>query len=164
MPAGGVVLDVEQLYRDQAGAMVALARLLVDDHGTAEEVVQDAFAGLCLRLRRVGDPQDALAYLRRSVINGARSRLRRRRTERLHVRPHALDEASAEDLAMRGWDASEVARQLARLPRRQREVLVLRYSVGVSEQEIAVALGISRGSVKTHASRGLAALTQRMEA
>jgi RNA polymerase sigma factor (sigma-70 family) len=49
---------------------------------------------------------------------------------------------------------------LAELPRRQREVIALRYYVDLSEAEIAETLGISRGAVKSHASRGAASLRE----
>jgi RNA polymerase sigma factor (sigma-70 family) len=57
----------------------------------------------------------------------------------------------------------EVLRALAALPLRQREVLVLRHYLELSEAEIAAALGISRGAVKSHSSRGLAHLRTALE-
>ena len=155
-------LSVEDVYRAHAAGLVALARLLVDDLASAEEVVQDAFVGLLLRERRVGSPEDALAYVRAAVVNRSRSRLRRRRTERAHVVPEAVPDASAEAQALRLIEAQELRAQLATLPRRQREVVVLRYTAGLSEAQIAAALGISAGSVKTHASRALHALGSRL--
>jgi RNA polymerase sigma factor (sigma-70 family) len=61
-------------------------------------------------------------------------------------------------------DQQDVLDAMRSLPRRQRECLVLRYYLDLSESEIASTLGISNGSVKSHASRGLAALAKRLEA
>jgi RNA polymerase sigma-70 factor (sigma-E family) len=153
---------VTALFRAHAGGLRRLARLLVDDEATAEDVVQDAFLRLHRRWFRLREPDKALAYLRTSVLNGARSRLRRRRTERGY-RPTHEDQPSAERTVVAADDQRAVVEGLAGLPRRQREVLVLRYYLDLSEAEIAGALGISRGSVKSHASRGIAALAIRME-
>ena len=73
------------------------------------------------------------------------------------------DHASAEHGALEALEREDVIRALHRLPRRQREVLVLRYYVDLSEAQIADAIGISRGAVKSHASRGMAALRLSLE-
>jgi RNA polymerase sigma-70 factor (sigma-E family) len=155
---------VTALYRIHAAGLRRVASLLVDDRETAEDVVQDAFVKLHRRWLLLRDPDKALAYLRTSVVNGSRSRLRRRRTERAFVEPLAADHPSAEHTVLRAADLQAVGDGLAALPRRQREVLVLRYYLDLSEAEIAGSLGISRGSVKSHAARGIAALAARMEA
>jgi RNA polymerase sigma-70 factor (sigma-E family) len=155
---------VTALYRVHARGLRRLALLLVDDAESAEDVVQDAFVRLHRRWLVLRDPDKALAYLRTSVVNGSRSRLRRRRTERRFVPPAGDHHPSAEQTALRTADLRAVGDALAGLPRRQREVLVLRYYLDLSEAAIADALGISRGSVKSHASRGVAALASRMEA
>jgi RNA polymerase sigma-70 factor (sigma-E family) len=155
---------VTALYRVHAAGLRRVAVLLVDDPETAEDVVQDAFVRLHRRWLLLRDPDKALAYLRTSVVNGSRSRLRRRRTERGFV-PSVLDDhPSAEHTVLRTADLRAVGDGLAALPRRQREVLVLRYYLDLSEAEIADSLGISRGSVKSHAARGIASLAARMEA
>lgn len=144
--------------------LVRLARHLVDDPSDAEDVVMDAFAGLSRRWRHVRRTDEAFFYLRASVVNGARSRLRRVRVARLR-RPTQVerDAAPAEQLAMIHLEHDAVVRALRGLPRRQREVLVLRYYDEASEAEIADTLGIGLGSVKAHASRGLHALAERLE-
>lgn len=151
------------LYHAHRLSMVRLAILLVDDLGSAEEVVQDAFAALHQRWDRLHDVNAALGYLRMSVVNGARSMLRRRRTARLYVVPREPDHVSAESEVMLAAEHAEVVDALRRLPQRQREVLVLRYWSELSEAEIAEALGISRGTVKSTASRGMAALAGLLE-
>ena len=144
--------------------LVRLARHLVDDPSDAEDVVMDAFTGLSRRWRQVRRTDDAFFYLRASVVNGCRSRRRRVRVARLR-RPTQMerDSAPAEQLAMIHLEHDDVVRALRDLPRRQREVLVLRYYDEASEAEIAETLGIGLGSVKTHASRGLHALAERLE-
>ncbi|MFE5213871.1 MULTISPECIES: RNA polymerase sigma factor [unclassified Streptomyces] len=156
--------DIEELYHHRRLSLVRLALLLVDDLPTAEDVVQDAFTALFRRhggrLASLDDPE---AYLRTSVVNGARSVLRRRRTVRAHV-PHAEGHAPApEEDVLLHEDHREVLAALRTLTRRQREVLVLRYWSYLTEADIAATLGLSRGAVKSTASRALDALGRRLE-
>jgi RNA polymerase sigma-70 factor (sigma-E family) len=154
---------VEDLYRGHALRLTRMALLLVGDKPTAEDVVQEAFLGLFRGLGRLSDPGRAEAYLRISVLNGCRSVLRARRRARL-LRGAAAEYPavwSAESAALAGEDRREVLRAVARLPRRQREVLVLRYFAGLSDSEIAADLGVSRGTVVSTASRALAALARK---
>ena len=157
-PAGPRTL--EDLYREHRMRFVRLAILLVDDPATAEDVVQEAFTGLHRHWSRLRDENAALGYLRTAVVNGSRSVLRRRRTAREYTPPHTADARSAESLAMLSAEHQAVVSALSQLPRRQREVLVLRYYGGLSEAEIAEATGISRGTVKSTASRGLDAISK----
>jgi RNA polymerase sigma-70 factor (sigma-E family) len=158
---------VTQLYAVHYRSLVRLAALLLRDTGAAEEVTQDAFVamhGAWRRLRDRDDPDEALAYLRRSVVNGARSALRHRKVVEKHAPRPAPDGASAEHGALLAVEHAEVMAALRLLPERQREVLVLRYYLDLSEAGIADALGISRGAVKSHASRGIATLRRTLEA
>lgn len=150
------------LYRDHRMRMVRLAVLLVDDPSTAEDVVQEAFTGLHRHWAGLRDEAAAVAYLRTAVVNGSRSVLRRRRTARDYVPPHQVNARSAESLAMLSAEHQSVVDALGTLPPRQREVLVLRYYGGMSEAEIADATGISRGTVKSTASRALDAVQRAM--
>jgi RNA polymerase sigma-70 factor (sigma-E family) len=158
----GAPLTLSDLYRDHRMRMVRLAVLLVDDPSTAEDVVQEAFAGLHRHWSSLRDEAAAVGYLRTAVINGSRSVLRRRRTARDYVPPHQVNARSAESLAMLSAEHQAVVDALGTLPRRQREVLVLRYYGGLSEAEIAEATGISRGTVKSTASRALDAVARMM--
>lgn len=151
------------LFAAHYHSLLRLAVLLVDAP-TAEDVVQDAFARLYGRWSTLRDPENAVAYLRSCVLNGARSRLRRRKTAERHEVVPPADQPSAEDTALRHSEHDAVLAALDGLPKRQREVLVLRYYLDLAESEIAATLGISNGSVKQHASRGLAALTRVLEA
>jgi RNA polymerase sigma-70 factor (sigma-E family) len=150
------------LYRDHRMRMVRLAMLLVDDPATAEDVVQEAFTGLHRHWSGLRDEAAAVGYLRAAVVNGSRSVLRRRRTARDYVPPHQVNARSAESLAMLSAEHQAVVDALGMLPPRQREVLVLRYYGGMSEAEIADATGISRGTVKSTASRALDAVQRAM--
>lgn len=152
-------LTLADLYRDHRVRLVRLAVLLVDDPATAEDVVQEAFAGLHRNWTGLRDEAAAVGYLRTAVVNGSRSVLRRRRTAREYVPPHQANARSAESLAMLSAEHQAVVDALATLPPRQREVLVLRYYGGLSEAEIADATGISRGTVKSTASRALDAVS-----
>ena len=154
---------VTALFRAHYASLVRLAVLLVDDDGSAEDLVQDAFARLHRRWGRLRDEDAAYGYLRTCVVNGSRSRLRRLRTARRYVAPHSPDDPSPEGHAILREEHAAVRAALRELPARQREVLVLRYWSDLSEAEIAGTLGISRGAVKSHASRGLAALTRSLE-
>ena len=149
---------VEDLYAEHRLGLVRLAMLLVDDVQSAEDVVQDAFAAFVTKAPRLRDQNAALAYLRTSVVNGSRSALRRRRTARGYVPPREVDQPDPADRAVLSEEHREVLAALDRLAPRQREVLVLRYWSGLTEAEIADALGISKGAVKSTASRAMDAL------
>lgn len=160
-PAGADAA-VSDLYSEHRLGLTRLALLLTDDEASAQDVVQDAFLGLYAAWPRLRSPDRALAYLRSAVLNGSRSMLRRRRTARGYVPPHVPNARSAESLAMLDAGHREVVEALGRIGQRQREVLVLRYWADLSEGEIAVATGLSRGAVKSTASRGLVALHREM--
>jgi RNA polymerase sigma-70 factor (sigma-E family) len=149
---------IDDIYRSHRTGLVRLAILLVDDVASAEDVVQDAFAGLYRNWDQLRDAQAAIGYLRTAVVNGSRSMLRRRRTARAYVPPHHADARSAESMAMLSAEHQAVISALAELAPRQREILVLRYYGGLTETEIADATGLSTGTVKSTASRAVAKL------
>lgn len=155
-------VTLEDLYTQHRMRFVRLAILLVDEPATAEDVVQEAFAGLHRHWSGLRDTAAALGYLRTAVVNGSRSVLRRRKTARDYVPPHQANARSAESMAMLSAEHQSVVQALGKLPPRQREVLVLRYYGGLSEAEIADTVGVSRGTVKSTASRGLEALQRAM--
>jgi RNA polymerase sigma-70 factor (sigma-E family) len=159
-PAAGTVAT---LFRDHHGELVRLAVLMVGDLPTAEDVVQDVYASLHRRWSQIAAPGEVLPYVRAAVLNGCRSVLRRRGRARAAYRSADAGSAgagSAESEVILSEDRRQVLAALARLPRRRREVLVLRYYLGLSEAEIAAVLGISPGTVKSTAARGLAALAR----
>ncbi|GAB3204957.1 RNA polymerase sigma-70 factor, sigma-E family [Marinactinospora thermotolerans DSM 45154] len=154
---------VTQLYSAHYRPLVRLATLLVRDFATAEEVVQDAFVAMHGAWRRLRDPNKALSYLRQSVVNRARSVLRHRAVVEKHAPKGLPDAPSAEHGALGELERAEVVAALRRLPTRQREAIVLRYYGDLSEAQIADAMGISRGAVKSHTARGIAALRSVLE-
>jgi RNA polymerase sigma-70 factor (sigma-E family) len=155
-------LTLEDLYKTHRMRLIRLALLLVDEPATAEDVVQEAFTGLYRNWGNLRDAAAAVGYLRTAVVNGSRSVLRRRKTAREYTPPHVVNARSAESLAMLTAEHQSVVRALSHLPPRQREVLVLRYYGNLSESEIAEAAGISKGTVKSTASRALEALQKIM--
>jgi RNA polymerase sigma-70 factor (sigma-E family) len=148
---------LEELYAGHYTALVRLAVLLLRDQGLAEDVVQDSFVAVHRRWDRI-DPDKAPAYLRQTVVNRSRSALRHRAVTARHRPDPMPPAAAADDTLLRAERRATVLDALATLPVRQREVLALRYYLDLSEAEIADTLGISRGAVKSHASRGAAAL------
>jgi RNA polymerase sigma-70 factor (sigma-E family) len=154
---------VTALYAAHYRSLVRLAALLLRDVDAAEEIVQDAFVAMHGAWRRLRDPDKALAYLRQAVVNRSRSALRHRKVaERRQPQPMP-DAASAEYGALAALEHQAVLQALRRLPARQREALVLRYYLDLSEAEIAATMGVSRGAVKSHTSRGMATLRQQLE-
>ncbi len=169
IPPPGANLDagaIAALFRDHHAELVRLALLMVGDLPTAEDVVQDVFASLHRR-SRAHEVDAPLPYVRAAVLNGCRSVLRRRAiarrvgmTHRAGISDETTMLASAESEVILSEDRRQVLAALARLPRRRREVLVLRYYLGLSGAEIAAVLGISAGTVKSTAARALAALAR----
>jgi RNA polymerase sigma-70 factor (sigma-E family) len=152
-PAG---VDVAALYAVHRLGLVRLAVLLVDDVGSAEDVVHDAFIALHQHRDGLREPKAAIGYLRTTVVNNARSVLRKRQTVRRHLQEVRLFDAEpADSELMLAAEHQELLAAVRSLPQRQQEVLALRYWSDLSEAEIAETLGISRGAVKSNASRGM---------
>jgi RNA polymerase sigma-70 factor (sigma-E family) len=158
-----VLPDLRELYATERVRLVQLASLLLRDGSDAEEVVQEAFVAAHLRWHRLRDPDRAVAYLRSAVLNGARSRIRHRGVVAKTPVPKLAVVGSAEAEAVARDEHRQMIDALSALPTRQRECLVLRFYLDLSEAEIAATLDISAGSVKTHTHRGLAALAARLE-
>lgn len=155
--AGDARLEIADLFRAHYADLVRLAVLLVGDIARAEEVVQDAFLGLHRRRAPLDHPDRVVGYLRRSVVNGARSFHRRRRVAERHLAAAAV-EFGADVEALRRVQAAAIVDAVRELPARQRECIVLRHYAGLTDVEIADAIGVSVGSVKTHLHRARAAL------
>lgn len=152
--------QVEQLFREHYVGLVRLAVLFGLDEGGAEEAVQDAFVRF--RPERVSAGSE-LAYLRRSVINQVHGRHRRLALVRRH-RPEPTGTApAAEDEAARRRRDEQVLRAVQALPPQQQACIVLHYFAGLADREVAEALDISAGSVKTHLHRARASLRTTLE-
>jgi RNA polymerase sigma-70 factor (sigma-E family) len=164
-PAGSdadATCGVTALYQAHAVGLIRLAIVMLGERTAAEDVVQDAFFGLYRHWDRLTDPANALNYARSAVLNGCRNALRvRGRPGRLEA--VAVAGESAESAALVGEEHQEVLTAIRALPDRQREALVLRYYVDMSEEEIARAMGISRGTVKSTTSRAVAALARMLK-
>jgi RNA polymerase sigma-70 factor (sigma-E family) len=156
-------LAVIQLYSMHYSSLVRLAAMLVRDTQTAEEVVQDAFIAVHDGWDRLRDAEKALAYMRQAVVNRSRSVLRHRLVVEKNQQKPPPDMPSAEHGALALLERSAVVAALRDLPERQREAIVLRYYADLSEADIAAAMKISRGAVKSHTSRGMAALRAALE-
>ena len=154
---------VTELYSAHYRSLVRLAALLVRDLGTAEEVVQDSFVAMHGGWRRLRDSDKALSYLRQSVVNRSRSVLRHRVVVDRNAPKPPPDMPSAEHGAIALFERSAVIAALRTLPPRQREALVLRFYGDMSEAQIADAMQISRGAVKSHTARAMQALRTVLE-
>ena len=147
---------VTALYQAHALSLARLALLMLGDRDAAQDVVQDAFFGLYRRWDGLASADAAPAYLRTSVLNGCRNALRRRSRQAPSVADEALE--SAESALVHTEERRALLAAVRRLPARQREVLVLRYYLDMTEGQAAQAMGVSRGTVKSATSRAVAAL------
>jgi RNA polymerase sigma-70 factor (sigma-E family) len=159
----GADVAVTAMYTTHYRSLVRLSGLLLRDTGTAEEVVQDSFVAMHGAWSRLRDSEKALAYLRQSVVNRSRSVLRHQMVVDRHAPKPPPDEPSAEHGAFAALERTEVIAALRGLPARQREALVLRFYADLSEAQIAGAMGISKGAVKSHTARALASLRSALE-
>lgn len=165
---GGATAAVTALYQANALDMVRLAHVILGDRAAAEDVVQDAFSGLYRRWGRLADHDKALAYVRTSVLNSCRTALRRGRRELSGLLP---DGGGAGFVQFTGRILSVVDEDervtvmaaLRRLPSRQREVLVLRFYLDMSDQQIADQMGIGTSTVRSAAHRALVAVGRMLE-
>jgi RNA polymerase sigma-70 factor (sigma-E family) len=157
---------VEALFHEHAPSLVRLARLFTDDRTGAEDIVQEAFIRLYRTADRIRDRGRAPAYLRSIVLNLARDHNRRGLLSLRHQ--DALDDRSPppvpDDEVVRNEHEAAVLDALRALSARQRDCLVLRFYLELSEREIAETLSISPNSVKTHCRRGMANLATVLEA
>jgi RNA polymerase sigma-70 factor (sigma-E family) len=153
---------LQDLYRAHALTLIRVAKLLLRDQQSAEDVVQDAFLSMYRALPRLSDHDQLLPYLRTAVINGSRSVLRARGRAAQHPL-HDPPAPSAESAVLASEGKSAVMAAVARLPRRSREVVVLRYYLDLPDHEIATALGVSRGTVSSTASRAVAAIARELK-
>jgi RNA polymerase sigma-70 factor (sigma-E family) len=164
--AGTAEQQVTSLYQAHALSLARLALVMLGDAAAAEDVVQDAFLGLYRRWDRLADPAAAQSYLRTSVLNGCRTALRHRARHGVLSAGADAQAAvltgpsleSAEATVTRDEEHRAVLAAIRRLPARQREALVLRYYLDLTEDQTAEAMRVSRGTVKSATSRAVAAV------
>jgi RNA polymerase sigma-70 factor (sigma-E family) len=152
---------VESLYRQEAVTLVRLARLFTDDRTGAEDIVQEAFIRLYHAADRIRDTDRSAAYLRSIVLNLARDHNRRGLLSLRH-QDSMIDRRTPEmpeERVVRTESENEVIEALNALSPRQRDCLVLRFYMDLTEKQIAETLAISPNSVKTHCQRGMAVLS-----
>jgi RNA polymerase sigma-70 factor (sigma-E family) len=147
--------DVSELFRAYYLDLVRLAARLVGSPAAAEDVVQDVFAAVQRRGKRLDDP---VPYLRAAVLNTARSVLRRRRVAALFRPTNGADCEPADTAAVERAEQARVLAAIKQLPARQREVVVLRFYEDLSVPEVAHVLGISPGAVSSSAARAMTTL------
>jgi RNA polymerase sigma-70 factor (sigma-E family) len=156
---------VTVLYQAHAVGLIRLAIVMLGDRCAAEDVVQDAFLGLYRHWDGLADRGNALTYVRSAVLNRCRNAMRQRGQRDRHDRqaPGPMASESAEAVALIGEEHQQVLAAIRALPDRQREALVLRFYLDLSEEEIARSMGVSRGTVKSATSRAVAALGRKLK-
>jgi RNA polymerase sigma-70 factor (sigma-E family) len=166
VPMGDVVGGdpLAALYVVHYGALVRLAALLLDDTAACEDVVQEAYVRLAAngRLERLRDPDASLAYLRTTVLNLARSALRRRLVATKYA-PLVHRAERVDDNTIAAVERTDVVVALRKLPRRMREAVALRYYADLTEAQTADVMEVSVGAVKSYTSRGLERLAAELE-
>lgn len=141
---------IESVFQREYPRLVRLARLLLDNTEHAEEAVQDAFAKAYPRWARVENPD---AYMRTAVVNNCRLVQRRRSTVRRFV-PHRHEDAVL--------DADNMSDVVRNLPIKLRQVIVLRYYLQLSDNDIAATLNMPAGTVKSTLNRARARLREEL--
>ena len=156
---------VASLFVREGAALVGMARLFTDDRNAAEDLVQEAFIRLYRSAHRIHDLDKAAPYLRSIVLNLARDHNRRGLMSLRHQEERVLvmSPEAPEDHLLLDEQQARILEGLRSLSVRQRDCLVLRFYLDLSERQIAETLGISPNSVKTHCRRGLAALRTMLE-
>jgi RNA polymerase sigma factor (sigma-70 family) len=153
----------QDLYLREWAPLVRLAAMLLDDTSAAEDVVQEAFVRFSLKGFDRDTLDSPIAYLRRIVVNLSRNTLRRRLVAARHA-PRPDDPGGpADGSTLEAAEREEVLTHLRRLPRRQREAVVLRYYGELSMAEMAAAMGVALGTAKSTLSKGTAGLAEMME-
>jgi RNA polymerase sigma-70 factor (sigma-E family) len=164
VPARRTEDDLVALYVMHYSQLVRLAALLLDETAACEDVVQEAYVKLAStnRLSKLRDPDAGLAYLRTTVLNLARSSLRRRLVAAKHA-PVLHRRDSVDDDTAQIVDRTAIVRAMRTLPRRMREAVALRYYADLTEAQTANVMGVSVGAVKSYTSRGLERLAEQLK-
>jgi RNA polymerase sigma-70 factor (sigma-E family) len=148
----------DHFARARTAALLRFAYLLCGDRDRAADLVQDALERAAMAWPRIINRDDPEAYVRRIIVNRNVSIWRRTRRERLVAETPEVAYESPDPHDARLWA------ELAKLPARQRAVLVLRFYEDLGVDETAATLGCSVGTVKSTTSRGLARLREQLAA
>lgn len=140
----------ESFYRNEYRTALSIAIALTSDVSAAEDLVQDVFIAAHGRWDRVSQYDKPVAWLRRVLINRATSRRRKLGSELRALTRMGQPEPDSPDLSP---ETSEMWTEVGRLPRRQRQAVVLHYVGDLSINEMADAMGLSKGAVKSHLHR-----------
>jgi RNA polymerase sigma-70 factor (sigma-E family) len=151
-------VDYEQFVLGRQRSLFRFAVVLCGDLGLAEELVQGVLARAYERWHLVTAADDANAYVRRMVVNAYLDWRRLARRAMPVADFHDDQLPCAADHADRHCAADELVAELAKLPRKQRAALVLRFYEGMSFAQVAAVLGCRESTARAHASRALAAL------
>jgi RNA polymerase sigma-70 factor (sigma-E family) len=149
-------MTFDEFVESRLPALLRFAKVLCVDRGLAEDVAQEVLLRAHRQWEHIGAVDQPEAYVRRMIVNEFLSW--RRKWARVIPFAQVPDTTRVPDPADEHADHELLASELAKLPRRQRAVLVLRYYGGLRDEEIAIELGCSAGTVRSHASRALAAL------
>lgn len=156
-------MTFDEFARTRLLALLRFAKVLCVDRGTAEEVLQEVLLRAYARWDTIAALDVPETYVRRMIVNEYLSW--RRKWSRIAPVPMltmVADGPDASDPVGRIAQRDELVAEIARLPRRQRAVVVLRYYGGLSDTEIAADLGCTAGTVRSHLSRALAAMRVRI--
>jgi len=153
---------VSELYQATAIGLIRLAYVILGDRQAAEDVVQDAFCNLFLRWDRLSHVQGAEYYVRVAVLNACRSVLRHRAVRGRRVL-YELPAPSVEAAVLGSEERDELIRAVDKLPRRQRETLILSYYLDLPDDEIATLMGVGMSSVRSARHRALETLARNLK-
>lgn len=157
-------MDFDEFLREQLGPLVRYAGVLTADAHLAQDLTQDALVRAHARWGRIRRMDRPDLYVRRMITNGFLSwrRLVSVRSTRSVPDVGLFSHATTPDPALRLADRDQLDALLATLSRRQRAVLVLRFYEGRTDEEIAAIFGCAPGTVRSHISRALADLRQKV--
>lgn len=155
-------IAIREFLHSDYPRLVAAVALASDSRPAAEDAVQEALVRAWERSERGEDVDSLPAWVAAVALNLARSGLRRLRSER-RAKERMRSSGRSEDAGPGADRALDVQRALASLPRRQREAVILRYYLQFDTTEIASALGIHEGTVKSTLFRARAALADALE-
>ena len=156
-------MTFEEFVVARLPALLRYAAVLTGEAPLAQDVVQEVLARAQVRWSRIASAGSPEAYVRRMIVNEYLSWRRSWPTRRVHAAGDDLEQiGNAQgvdaDHAQAVVETHDLRDRLARLPRRQRAVIVLRYYEDLGDDEIARILGCAQATVRSHASKALHAL------